>query len=33
MTDKQAADFWNIFGLQRDYDNFQYDLSYEVDPN
>ena len=32
MTNSQAAEFWNVFGLQKDYDNFDYDLSYEVDP-
>ncbi len=30
---KNAQDFWKMFNMQKDYDNFDYDLSYEVDPN
>lgn len=32
-SNKNPKEFWNIFNEKRDYDNFDYELNYEIDPN
>lgn len=32
-NNKKAQEFWKIFNIHKDYDNFDYELSYEVDNN
>eukprot|EP00825_Cyclidium_porcatum_P047458 TRINITY_DN7721_c0_g1_i3.p2 TRINITY_DN7721_c0_g1~~TRINITY_DN7721_c0_g1_i3.p2 ORF type:complete len:120 (-),score=30.80 TRINITY_DN7721_c0_g1_i3:159-518(-) len=33
INKKKSQDFWNIFNEKRNYDNFDYELTYEIDQN
>ena len=33
MTNEEATEFWQQFNINKDYENFNYELSYEEDQN